>query len=410
MTIYVGNVAGLTDDGAYRLRAIVWDRSEPGNYELVYYNFTKDTKAPTFSLGTSPGGMINAGSSSSITTVVSGAIRDANPVEEALLTVMKQGTGDGSSNDICGGDDATDTELPRSRARKYDLENDTKTIEFSQSVTIGRPAGGGMENLCFNLKLTDSAVDHEGDDNGNVSMYSAGNFSVNWGLGVTVTEDELTVPEGGDATYDVVLQSAPVGDVTVTPSRSNTHVTFAPATLTFTTTDWQTAQTVTVSAAQDDDAVNEATTISHTASGGGYSNVSVASVALDLADDDATLAADVTSIDEGVIDTVTVTVELATAATAETTVTLTLADNVPDDDDNEDPVIVKVGPGENPTATDRTIVIAVGDKEGTIELEIEVGELDGQRDRRITVTADFGGGDNVTDPDEVRITLVNDDS
>ncbi|MDE2879114.1 MAG: hypothetical protein OXO55_09430, partial [Gemmatimonadota bacterium] len=408
---YGGSIAGL-DDGAYRLRAIAWDRSTPGNGSVALYSFVKDTKAPTFSLGASPGGAINAGSSSSITVVVSGTIKDANPVEEALLTVMMQGTGDGSSNDICGGDDTTDTELPRSRARKYDLENDTKTIEFSQSVTIGRAPGGGMENLCFNLKLTDSAVDHEGDDNGNESMYSAGNFSVNWGLGVNVTEDKLSVPEGGEATYGVSLQSAPVGDVTVTPRTSNSHVTFTPATLTFTTTDFGTAQTVTVSAVEDTDAVNEATTISHSASGGGYSNVSIASVAVTQADNDATLAVDVDSIDEGVIDTVTVTVELATAATAETTVTLTLTDNVPDDDNNEDPVIAKVGPGENPTATDRTITIASGAKKGTIELEIEVGELDGTRDRRITVTGTFThiSGTNVTDPDEVRITLVNDDS
>ena len=414
---YGGSIDAL-DDGAYRLRAIVWDRSEPGNASVAAYSFVKDTKAPTFSSGASPGGALNAGSSPSISVVVSGTIRDANPIEEALLTVMINA----GSTDICGGDDTADTPLPRSRARQYDLENDSKTIEFDQAVTIARPPGGGMENLCFNLELTDSAVDHEGDDNGNTSVYSAGNFSVNWGLGVTVSEDELEVPEGGDATYTVVLQSAPVGPVTVAVRRSNTHVTVTESSdtaddglLVFEVDDtngriWSTAQTVTVAAAQDDDAVNETTTISHTASGGGYGNVSVASVAVDLADDDATLAVDVDEIDEGVIDTVTVTVELATEAAAETTVTIALAHNVPDDADNEDPVIAKIGPGEDPTETDRTITIAAGDTEGTLELEIEVGELGGQRDRRITVTADFGGGDNVTDPDEVRITLVNDDS
>ena len=374
---------------------IVWDDGSPGNAGLASYSIIKDTKAPTFTSGASPGGELNAGSSPSITVAVSGTIRDANPIKEALLTVMTQGMSDSSSNNICGGDDTTDTSLPRSRARKYDLENDSKTIEFDQAVTIARPPGGGMEELCFNLELTDSA----------------GNFSVNWGLGVTVSEDELEVAEGGDATYTIVLQSAPVGDVTVTLGFSNTHVTTDDSTFVFTTIDWETEKTVTVSAAQDDDAVNEATTISHTASGGGYGNVSVASVAVTQADNDATLAVDVDEIDEGKIDTVTVTVELATPApTGGTTVTIATTHTVPDNDANEDPVIAKVGPGEDPDATDRTITIAAGKTKGTIKLEIEVGELDGTRDRRITVTADFGGGDNVTAPDEVRITLVNDDS
>ena len=421
-------VGGL-DDGSYDVRALVRDNATPANTSVPSYSFTLDTKAPTFNLGGSPGGQISAGSSSSITVVVSGTIRDANPIEEALLTVMTNG----GSTDICGGDDAYhatnnptgDRPLPRSRARQYDLENDTKTIEFSQSVTIGRAAGGGMENLCFNLELTDSAVGHEGDDNGNMSVYSAGNFSVNWGLGVNVTEDELSVPEGGSATYDVSLQSAPVGDVTVTPRASNSHVTFDPATLTFTTSDFGTAQTVTVSAAEDTDAANEATTISHSASGGGYGNVSIASVAVTQADNDATLAVDVNSIDEGAIDTVEVTVELATAATADVAVTLTLVGNVPDDSDNEQPDIRTIDSEGNlsapitwDAASGGTVTLtiagttAVPAKKGTVMLEIEVGELDGTRDRRLRVTGAFShiSGTNVTAPERVDITLVNDDS
>ena len=44
--------------------------------------------------------------------------------------------------------------------------------------------------------------------------------------------------------------------------------------LTFTTTNWNTAQTVTVKAAHDDNAVNELLTLTHTASGGDYAGVS----------------------------------------------------------------------------------------------------------------------------------------
>ena len=76
--------------------------------------------------------------------------------------------------------------------------------------------------------------------------------SVAW----TVGDTALNVPEGGGATYTVVLESEPTGNVTVTPSVSgNSEVTVSSA-LTFTPSDWDQAQTVTVSvAASDSDAV-----------------------------------------------------------------------------------------------------------------------------------------------------------
>ena len=43
--------------------------------------------------------------------------------------------------------------------------------------------------------------------------------------------------------------------------------------MTFTTTNWDVAQTVTVKAGQDEDAVNAAATLTHAASGGDYVNV-----------------------------------------------------------------------------------------------------------------------------------------
>ena len=75
--------------------------------------------------------------------------------------------------------------------------------------------------------------------------------------GVAVSPTELPVPEGGDATYTVVLESEPTGPVTVAPTRatgSSSDVTVSPTNLSFTAANWDTAQTVTVSAAADDDA------------------------------------------------------------------------------------------------------------------------------------------------------------
>ena len=101
--------------------------------------------------------------------------------------------------------------------------------------------------------------------------------------GVTVSPTALTVTKGTSRIYTAKLNTQPTGSVTVTPSSSNTKVTFSPASLTFTTTNWNTAQTVTVTAAQD--AADAASaTISHAVAGGDYGSVPAASVAVTVKD------------------------------------------------------------------------------------------------------------------------------
>ena len=105
--------------------------------------------------------------------------------------------------------------------------------------------------------------------------------------GVTVSTTALTVNEGLPGSYTVVLDSQPTANVTVTPSRTgSTDVTFSPATLTFTTRNWNTVQPVTVTAAQDSDAVDDSATISHAVTGGDYVGVTVDSVVVTVDDDD----------------------------------------------------------------------------------------------------------------------------
>ena len=105
--------------------------------------------------------------------------------------------------------------------------------------------------------------------------------------GVTVSPATLTVAEGGSSSYTVVLTSKPSGTVTVTPSRTgSTDVTFSPSPLTFTPQNWSTAQTVTVQAAEDTDALNDTATLSHAVSGADYGTVTASSVAVTVSDDE----------------------------------------------------------------------------------------------------------------------------
>ena len=67
--------------------------------------------------------------------------------------------------------------------------------------------------------------------------------------GIVVQPKELTITEGENDRYTVVLTSQPTGTVTVTPSVSgNSDVSVSAEVLTFTATSWSTAQTVTVTA------------------------------------------------------------------------------------------------------------------------------------------------------------------
>ena len=109
---------------------------------------------------------------------------------------------------------------------------------------------------------------------------------------VTVSASSLGVREGDDgATYTVVLDVEPTANVTITVSSDNGDVTAEPASLTFTTGNWQSAQTVTVSAGEDEDRDDELAIVSHGASGGNYDGVTVGFVTVIVTDDDSTVEA-----------------------------------------------------------------------------------------------------------------------
>ena len=80
--------------------------------------------------------------------------------------------------------------------------------------------------------------------------------------GVILTPTTLTVNEGSTADYTVELSVQPTADVTVDITGGG-DVSVNPTSLTFTATTWDTAQTVTVTAAQDTDAADDAQTVGH---------------------------------------------------------------------------------------------------------------------------------------------------
>ena len=91
---------------------------------------------------------------------------------------------------------------------------------------------------------------------------------------LSFSRNAVTVEEGATAIYSVSLAEAATGSVAVTLTHSgDTDITFDPSRLTFTPSNWSTGQTVTVTAAHDDDLAHSTATIAHRASGANYNNV-----------------------------------------------------------------------------------------------------------------------------------------
>ena len=96
---------------------------------------------------------------------------------------------------------------------------------------------------------------------------------------------------GATDTYSVVLGSAPVGTVVITPTFDASQVQVTPSSLSFTATDYDTARDFTVTVVDDD--VNEpsphVSTITHSVTAGSdpaYAAITPNPVAVDITDDD----------------------------------------------------------------------------------------------------------------------------
>lgn len=102
---------------------------------------------------------------------------------------------------------------------------------------------------------------------------------------VLESDNETIVSEDGTQdTYTIVLDTLPTDDVTINFVYDNTKILVSPASLVFTTTDWDTPQVVTVSAVEDGVSSDEDTTISHTTSSSdtAYNEIIVDSVSVHI--------------------------------------------------------------------------------------------------------------------------------
>ncbi len=162
---------------------------------------------------------------------------------------------------VAEGETALDVTIPTADDT-VDEDDETFTVTVAATTSGWEKAGDGRDTATITITDDDTA-------------------------GVTVTPTTLSVSEDGSATYTVVLDSRPTADVTVTPTGSDTGaLSVAPASHTFTPSDWNTPQTFTVSGVADEDRDNESVIISNsaTSSDGKYNGIAGDSVSVAVAD------------------------------------------------------------------------------------------------------------------------------
>ncbi len=147
----------------------------------------------------------------------------------------------------------------------------TYNEEHKQTVTVTVAHDDNAVDESESIPLTASGGGYGGIEK-EVSVHVEDNDVA--GAGLVVSPPTVQMNEGSSEGFAVALSAAPKGEVTVTvPAFTNPDLSRDQPTLTFTTTNYRTAQTVTVSAAEDADTANESESITLTAKGGGYDGV-----------------------------------------------------------------------------------------------------------------------------------------
>ena len=225
-----------------------------------------------------------------------------------------------------------------------------------ETFTLTLPAGAASATDTFDLEPLDDDVDEDtetiavtGTDAGGVTVAGASiDLTDNDTRGVTVSAATLAVDEADDpdtpakehqATYTVVLDSEPTDDVGIDLAATGGAVGLSDARLDFTPSNWNAAQTVTVTAVDDEiDNPGDArsASISHTLVAGDsdYAGVNVSGVTATVNDDDdapdgiaLTVDTDEVAEDAGKTSiTVTATVGGGTRYPADATVTVTVGE------------------------------------------------------------------------------------
>lgn len=147
-----------------------------------------------------------------------------------------------------------------------------KTIVEGNKIYLAKNDGTKLDEgtdlpSSGNIDLSDYVTKEELTQTGTVSfrnITSGETFTLNTSSETTETfgnvvlsGTSLNIDEGSSSTFTVKLDKAPTNNQIVTISTDNTDVTVSPSTITFTTNNYNTEQTITVNVAEDDNSTDE---------------------------------------------------------------------------------------------------------------------------------------------------------
>jgi Ca2+-binding RTX toxin-like protein len=222
------------------------------------------TVTPTTGLVTT-----EAGGTATFTVVL-----DSQPTADVIIPISSSNTAEGTASPASLTFTSANFNTPQ-----------TVTVTGVDDLTVDG-------NIAYNIltgAATSTDTNYSGVDATDVAVTNTDNDSA----GVTIAQSggSTNVTEGGATdSYTVVLNTQPTSDVTITLN-TGTQLTSSPSTLNFTTANWNTAQTVTISAV--DDTFVEGThtgVIAHTiaSTDPNYSTLTIPSITANITDNDST--------------------------------------------------------------------------------------------------------------------------
>ena len=307
------------------------------------------------------------------------------PSVEVTVTVTGQDTTDLELSGLSGTDTLTFSTTTWDDAQTVTVKAREDADAANDSVTLVHTAAGGE----YAGAKSDLAVTVDDDET----------------VSVVLSKSSLTVVESDTAgqTYTVELSHEPSVEVTVTVTGHDTTDLELTGlgegdTLTFTTSTWDDAQTVTVKAREDADAKNDSVTLVHTGAGGEYEGVAE-ELAVTVDDDETVsivLSKTTLTVDEEDATGGTYTVKLSHEPSVEVTVTVT-------GQDTTDLELSGLGEGDTLTFTTST-----WDDAQTVTVKARE-DADAKNDS-VTLTHTGAGGEYEGVAEELAVTVDDDET
>jgi glucose/arabinose dehydrogenase len=190
---------------------------------------------------------------------------------------------------ICGGTFYTGSMYPSTYVNNYFWgDYNSGTIYRSvlnaagTSVTSTTSFVTGVSSFVDIVVGPDGALYYKGRANGSIYRLA---YTTTAPPNIVTSTGSMTIAEGTSGTFTVNLSSAPSATTTVNVARTSgdTSINPSPSSLSFTTSNWATPQTVTVTASEDADFTTDSATITCSATGLTSQNVAVTATDNDTA-------------------------------------------------------------------------------------------------------------------------------